>query len=423
MERTKKQEQLIVINLVVFLVLLWGMVLGFFLYLLPQIRYIEEDKKTTLAEFNNLNSIEKNWMTYKEFMEISPKLSSYQEDAYLQEIVNNVKSDFYENNLVNNGESANYKAFLEELEKQTDEWLPIEKKNEIISSVLPVYSEFVSDLWDWTISEFKFINYIEAIMETFRLTFSNQIWIQDVKLVEWYSVWVLDSSLETNIYYIPVNLDLSWTKSDILDFLYFAEHIWKINIEWNDLYIDKTVSNDFESFKTKKLKWQTSSTSSTGSIFSNQMFSIESITFPEYIDSDLVTYDKSKSLISFVKSNLAWWNYKVSVKLRFYVKWLPVYKIENYIREFIWEFNALQGGIDSALKNPSLSSSDKQKLDNLNTAISQFSKSTLPNIQQWLSLENINEGYNLVNRYYPTIKAYKATLEQINTNLLWNIVK
>jgi hypothetical protein len=36
------------------------MVLGFFLYLLPQIRYIEEDKKTTLAEFNNLNSIEKN---------------------------------------------------------------------------------------------------------------------------------------------------------------------------------------------------------------------------------------------------------------------------------------------------------------------------------------------------------------------------
>jgi hypothetical protein len=47
----------------------------------------------------------------------------------------------------------------------------------------------------------------------------------------------------------------------------------------------------------------------------------------------------------------------------------------------------------------------------------------LPNIQQWLSLENINEGYNLVNRYYPTIKAYKATLEQINTNLLWNIVK
>jgi hypothetical protein len=42
----------------------------------------------------------------------------------------------------------------------------------------------------------------------------------------------------------------------------------------------------------------------------------------------------------------------------------------------------LQGGIDSALKNPSLSSSDKQKLDNLNTAISQFSKSTLPNIQQ-----------------------------------------
>ncbi|MDR0771925.1 MAG: hypothetical protein LBF15_02490 [Candidatus Peribacteria bacterium] len=60
-------------------------------------------------------------------------------------MVNNVTEGFFERNLVN-VDSPNYKAFLEEQAALIDEGLPIEKKNEIISAVLPIYSEFVSDL-------------------------------------------------------------------------------------------------------------------------------------------------------------------------------------------------------------------------------------------------------------------------------------
>jgi hypothetical protein len=112
----------------------------------------------------------------------------------------------------------------------------------------------------------------------------------------------------------------------------------------------------------------------------------------------------------------------VSVKLRFYVKWLPVYKIENYIREFILFFTTLQKDVSVALDNSNISGSDKQKITDLNNSLLQFSKTILPNIQQWLSLENINEWYNLVNRYYGTIKTYRNTLDQINSNL-WNTAK
>jgi hypothetical protein len=52
------------------------------------------------------------------------------------------------------------------------------------------------------------------------------------------------------------------------------------------------------------------------------MFDVESITFPEYIDSELIASDKylKSSLVSYIKSSSDLSSYKVSVKLRFYVK-------------------------------------------------------------------------------------------------------
>jgi hypothetical protein len=299
-----------------------------------------------------------------------------------------------------------------------EEGLPIEKKNEIVSAILPVYSEFVSDLWDWTLSEFKFINYIESIMETFRLTYNNQVWIQNVTLVEWYSVGILDSTLETNIYYIPVTFDLVWRRADILDFLYFAERVWKVTIDGNDIEIDNEVSADFKSSFTKGrlLVGQANGTS----IFANQIFDIETVSFPEYIDPDISyseRYKNALSLASYIKGTNFSWDYKVTVKLRFYVKGLPIYKVQKYIKEFIWVFSQLENSINVALNNTSITSSERSKLTDLQTALAQFRKTILPNIEQWLQLKNINEWYSLVNRYYPTLKEYKATVDSIISNL------
>jgi hypothetical protein len=294
--------------------------------------------------------------------------------------------------------------------------LPIEKKNEIISAVLPIYSEFVSDLWDGTLSEFKFVNYIESIMETFRLSHNNQIWIQNVTLVEWYSIWLLDSTLESNIYFIPVSLDLTWRRADILDFLYFAERVWRVTIDWNNIYIDEEVSADFRSSfpRWKLLRGQTTWTS----IFANQLFSIESISFPEYLDPDISyseRYKNALSLVSYIKSTTFPndWNFKVNVKLRFFVKWLPVYKVQNYIREFIQNVNQLNSNISRTLSNNNITSTERQKLIDLQMIMEQFGRTVLPNIQQWLQLRNINEWYNLVNRYFPTLREYKAIVDTI----------
>jgi hypothetical protein len=86
-------------------------------------------------------------MTYDEFKSSAENGSFVSETGgeYLQEVVNNVTENFYNENLVN-VDSSNYKAFLEEQTRLIEEGLPIEKKNEIVSAILPVYSEFVSDL-------------------------------------------------------------------------------------------------------------------------------------------------------------------------------------------------------------------------------------------------------------------------------------
>lgn len=422
MERTNKQKKVIILYFVIFLLGIFATSLLFFYYLLPDIKEIEEIKNSTYETFTKVNAIKNKWISYDEFKSaISAELSSDSaknwEDGYLVEVANSITEDFYNTYLVNDSNTS-YLTFLEEQSAELWEWELNAKRNEIVSKILPVYSEVVSDLWDWSLSEFKFVNYIESIIETFNLTFSNQVWISNVTLLENYSVWVFDSSLETNIYYIPVNLDLTWKRSDILDFLYFAGHVWKVYIEWDELLIDKKVISDFErSFKNKILKWE----ASNSEIFNNQILDIESANFTEYIDPS-ITYSANyttESLVWNIKNTQFSedWNYKVSVVLRFYVKWLPIYKVEQYITEFIRDFNQVQTKIETLLLNTNIGN-NRQKIVNISDKMGQFSKSILISIQKSLASKSaINEWYNLVNTYYPTINEYKNTLEQVEASL------
>jgi hypothetical protein len=316
-----------------------------------------------------------------------------------------------------------YIAFLDEKFSEFWEWELVDNKSILISKVLPTYSELVSDLWNGTLSELKFINYIESIMETFSLTFENQVWFSEIELLEWYSVWILDDSLETNVYYIPLTFDITWKRADILDFLYFAWHVGKIDIntDTNDLYIDANLDSDFRTtFRNKILKWQNNILSE--GIFNNQILDVESLSFAEYIDPETNTsrvYEEN-SLANYIKTSTFSkdWDFKATIKLRFYVKWLPIYRIENYISGFISEFSKTFGQINNILWNWNLNSTDKQKLTDISTTMAQFQKSVLPNIQKSLATKNtINEWYNLVNNYYSTLNSYKTTLEQIVSNM------
>jgi hypothetical protein len=259
-------------------------------------------------------------------------------------------------------------------------------------------------------------------METFNLNFANQVWVSDVKLLENYSVWILDSSLETNIYYIPITFELAWKRSDVLDFLYFVWHVWKVYVKWEELFLDTEISSDFrDTFRNKILKWE----ASNSKIFNNQIIDIETIHFAEYIDPNTSLSDKYKenSLARYIKTTTFSedWDYKAMVTLRFYVKWLPVYKIEQYISGFIRDFNQIQVKINALLSNTNITNTDKQKLMDMNNSMWQFEKSILPLIQKSLSSKDtINEWYNLTNTYYSIIDEYKNTLEQIESSLLKN---
>lgn len=428
MERTKKEENLIITYFVIFLILLIWVLIVFFSYIFPNIKRIEEIKDESLNVYETFVRVQTKWMNFREFKESINKnpnfLISWEEKSeYLNEIVNSVDEEFFDENLSNKWWWI-YSAFLKEQSEKIQEWSPLEKKNEIVSRILPEYSEIVSDLWKKWLTDFEFVNYIESILETFSLTMGNRVWISDVTLLSDYSVWVLDTSLETNIYYIPLKLSLSWKRADVLDFLYFASNVWKIEIEEWELKIDSDIAPEFRSsFRGRYLKWQWTE----NNIFNNQIFDIELISFRDYIDPMTTVTDKyiNNPLVTYIKgTNFSEESrYEIEVNLRFYIKWLPIYKIENYIKSFIQDFNRIKSETITNAENKKLNTVDRKKMLEINNTLWQLSRSVISEIERDMSSKDtINNAFNIVMRYRETLDEFQNNLDQININL-WNIQK
>jgi hypothetical protein len=138
-----------------------------------------------------------------------------------------IESTFYSKHFKNDTN----KTFLEFLEIKKEEFNnPIlqqrfKQKQEQIVQLLPTYSEVYLEENNNLLSDFKFINYIEALLQTFSLDYSNEIGLKDVILLEEYSDNESKSKLNTSIYYIPVSLDIKGTKYNIINFLYFLEKV------------------------------------------------------------------------------------------------------------------------------------------------------------------------------------------------------
>lgn len=428
MERTKKEENLIITYFVIFLILLIWVLIVFFSYIFPNIKRIEEIKDESLNVYETFVRVQTKWMNFREFKESINKnpnfLISWEEKSeYLNEIVNSVDEEFFDENLSNKWWWI-YSAFLKEQSEKIQEWSPLEKKNEIVSRILPEYSEIVSDLWKKWLTDFEFVNYIESILETFSLTMGNRVWISDVTLLSDYSVWVLDTSLETNIYYIPLKLSLSWKRADVLDFLYFASNVWKIEIEEWELKIDSDIAPEFRSsFRGRYLKWQWTE----NNIFNNQIFDVELISFRDYIDPMTTVTDKyiNNPLVTYIKgTNFSEESrYEIEVNLRFYIKWLPIYKIENYIKSFIQDFNRIKSETITNAENKKLNTVDRKKMLEINNTLWQLSRSVISEIERDMSSKDtINNAFNIVMRYRETLDEFQNNLDQININL-WNIQK
>lgn len=426
MKRTKREQNSIIIYFSIYLIFTLGLVYFWAAYIFPSIKEIESLKSSVLETYSNINRINKDWLNLKEFQD---KLSTglvyapeaWKDNLYMDEILKSIDQKFYDENIKNTNEN-NFDIYIKKISDKYSDMTSFDQKEQTISNILPVYSEYVSDLWPNSLSDYKFINYIESIAETFSLDFDNSIWITELKLLDDYSIWLGDTSLETNIFYIPMLFEVSWNKDSIVNFLHFIDNLWKLEIDSDENIIVKwETNNDFSNFKNLVLKWQTKD--DKYNIFNNQVFDIESIELGDYIDSSFDIQNTNESFITYLKSTQ--WNemYSAKINLRFYVKGIPVFKIEKYIKDFVQDFTKFRWEIWKTLWNTNITSSDRQKLTEINSVMTQLQGVVIVSIQKSLSTkDNIEESYRQVNTYKSVLEDYKKTLEQIN-NKLWNIAK
>lgn len=325
MKLTKIEQKWLIIRFGFYLSLFLILIIVFFTYLLPSLLKIEDNKSIALNLKWELENIEKKWVSFEDFKKLSNKSTN---DKFTLEILKVIDEDFYKNNLVNNSWS-NYKDFLvekkSELEKLTN-W-NYSQQHELVWLVLPTYSSEVSWLESNTLSDFEFINYVESILETFNLKTNNSIWINKLDIIDDYSIWSLAWEwIESNMYYIPLNLTLEGKKSWIIDFLYFIENVWNIS-----LFEDKIWLNINKYLTNVSLEWDL--LNKWYNLFEHQMIDIDRISMDKYIDS---SYNLRPELYDFkelIKSEQ--WNEKFSINLvlKFYVKGFPLIEIENMINK------------------------------------------------------------------------------------------
>ena len=244
MKRSKRQESSIVIYFSFYFILLLALIIFSLSVLYPKVMAIEEKKETTSKIFKDLEILTNKWLTYWEFTILSKEVSL---NSYQKELISSVGVDFYNTNFKNSS-TDEYLSFLELKKKNLNNEDEIEKfkqKEDQIIKLLPAYSESDITWKNDLLSDYKFINYIDNILATFSLKYDNEIWISELILVEEFSETWKKSKLDTDIYYIPLSLSLEWTKYNIINFLYFVEHVWNINISENSLNVHSQNNDNF----------------------------------------------------------------------------------------------------------------------------------------------------------------------------------
>ena len=340
--------QAFIFNIITFIWLfsLW------FGYFYPEFFEIE-NKKNQLTEIQKkYTELKTKWLDYKSFTELHSSLWKKEwlgNNIYLSNILKEFTKDDYDKSFINN-KWWNYENFIEikrkevkiEKDKLEDSWL-----SDNIKNILPYYTDD-SSLSNSSLTDFKFINYIEKILNNFRLEYSNSIGVWDLIIEDSVESNSLkekekENQLEWKIYNFKLNLWLTGRKKNIIDFIHYLEDVWNINIleDWDveikevplsSYYLNSDwikTKNDFINIK-RYFLWEKD-------IYNNLVVDIESIKMKDYLDSSALPthYSKWETFINFIKKdkNQVDEKYEVDLVLKFYVKGLPIYKIKDYIQK------------------------------------------------------------------------------------------
>lgn len=349
---------------IILLIIFWFVLLQ---YIYPE--YLDiENKKNDLVDKNKIyKNLEIKGIDYKKFKDLNSKYGKdfLANNIYLKNILKEFDESTFDSEfkieskwlflkkckVINNWDictdklkkyltnSKNYDLFLDNKKKDINEKkIKFEKNwiNEKISKIVPYYTED-SSIDNNSLTDFKFINYLENLLDKFNLTYKNQIWISDLVLEESFN-WSIDKKkidnnwLDSKIYYFPLKLQLYGAKRDIVNFIYYIQNVWRINfINWNiSVYSEVSKMWNNHSFSDMQDYFYPNK-----DFYNNLFFDIKKISISEYIDSS----DDPASKEYLIDNNLWWfikdtqWSekLKIDLDLRFYVKWMPVYKMKNFI--------------------------------------------------------------------------------------------
>lgn len=406
MKRTNRQKNSIIVW---FLFSLWITILSiyFVIYnIVPSIKNIEKQKEETKILQDRFEEISKKGLSFEDFNSLKGVLDSKDEDIqdvnYLKKLISKLDKDFFETSFTNTW-SIHYGQFLIKKEKE------LEQENNVSSSIkkdlmniLPNYSSNSLIFKDEEVlTDFKFINFLEELFDSFDLEYTWDLWIKNLANYD-NDGWDLD----TSIFYIPLEFKVSWKKFDIINFLHYFENVWYIKINDNQLglYMDDFIYSNFWA----KVLVGDNKYSEDYNIYNNQLADISEIKMVDYIDSSYKIRDKETTFTDFIKQDLGQKNekYEIQIWIRFYTLWAQNYKIREYIEKVLTNYNGLLSAVSSKLKNADLVRSKESKdlillnkLKDLNEYLLTFKKE-VANIKKKLAkAEDLNGIYKEVLKY------------------------
>jgi len=406
MKRTRRQVNEIIIWFIFYVILVFVLLYFSLWYLYPKFLIIEEKKKNTENILKNIADIKKYWIDFNSF-----KKWIKTDDISKKEMLKSIDEDFYKENLTNTW-NIDFSIYLNNLESS----LFNEKNNKILternkklSKILPSYIEWDRKIYvenkDWDknwnkewnenniniLTNFKFINHLELLLNTFNLKYSSSLWISNIVFLDdyWTKWW---SSLESNIFYIPLKFNLNWDKRSIINFLYYIEHVWNVEeIIWkNDIKVN--TDYDFLSYNWVPLVLEWEFWSMNYNIFEHQIADIESISTSEYLDSS-INDRKWESFINFIKNNQWKEDYNIIVEMRFYIKWLPTYELEEWINLIIDKYDELNKNITKKLTNKYIKIDIRNELNKYNSTLKSISSNITKIKKSLIKKEDLEKNY------------------------------
>lgn len=393
----KRQKNLVFTSFVFHMFFFFAVLITLVVYTLPTLKEVEKEKQDTYTLVSQYNTMKDKWVSYEQY---SKKLASSENTSVGSHV--ELNKEFYNENL-NNDSGNDFLIFLDK--KQADLNAPemlekIKNQEAKLSKVLPTYIEKKNTGEAGFITDFIFINYVEKIMRGFQLNYEWIVGIWELKIVDEYIVDGKKSNNDMNIYSIPLKLKLSGGKKEILDFLYFVENVWNVELKQNQE--DETVSFSIQEDKQSRLTYsKIRSSLKQVNVFENQAIDIVEIRMKQYLDASY----KSRNIdfVDFIKQTQGNQSYTIEVQLEFFVKGLPEYKLKEYINVFFTHYSFLQKITKNALKDTKIDDIDKIRYNTVYNTLKEMSKNISSLKKAISSKKDLSEMYILVDDYQNTL--------------------